>query len=242
MLSSQKSQSIGRKPPKTTGIPARGSGTIRDQPEFSLDRHPLSSNTADFSQTSSSVVTVKEGERYKRQESLSMPLPEYFKARYSPSKFRGTTKYSAAAIQSASGQALSDNGYSSNMVSSGPGSPFNGEGKGKDPGPIDTKAFSTSWGFEGDHKNASTSPLREMTLLELLSCRKHELCKPHQADMGERPIIASITPHDHFAYEDVSGKCKTWFDFSFDDILTRFPFLKWNVPVPDELGILLLGA
>ena len=182
----------------------------------------------------------KNDDRYKSQKPRSQLPSEHVKARHNPAIIRGTTKHTAAATQAASGQALPDNDLGSGMATPGPGKPFNGKGKGKVPEPINTKSFPLSWGFGRKQKVAPAPPLRELTLLELLSCRKHELFTPHQGEMEKRLTTASLTTHDHFPCEDVSGKCKVWSEFNFDGMLEKFPFLNQTVPVPNELGMLLL--
>lgn len=244
ILPTRKPHTVSRTPPKTTSVqtltetPTKGSGPLPGQPDSSLARRPLLPNIANGSHPSPNVVGAKKDGRYENQKSHSKPHAEHATVPHAASNPRGNKKHSAASTQAASGQEFPDDGFNTSMSAPGAGYPFKDKGKGKALEPIDTKSFPPAWGFGRAQKQAPGGPpVTQMTLLELLSCRKHELFRPHQSDVEKRLTLASVTTHNQFPYEDVSGKCRNWSDFTFQNMLTQFQFLNRTVSVPGELGM-----
>lgn len=152
---------------------------------------------------------------------------------------------SAAVTQAASKEELPDTG-SSTMATFGTGNPFQGKGKGKAPESNDSdknsKSFPPAWGFGRSKREAPEAVVSMMTLLELLSCRKHELFTPHVSHTTNTLNHSSVTRSRVYSYEDVMGKCESWPDFNFQNMVQNFAFLNKQVPVPQELGMLCIGS
>jgi hypothetical protein len=81
------------------------------------------------------------------------------------------------------------------------------------------------------------SQVNQTTLLELLSCRQQESFTPPPQLMESSVYVRDITTSPEYPYEDVDVKCKVWSNFSFEDMLTKFQFLKKTVEVPEDLGM-----
>jgi hypothetical protein len=143
-------------------------------------------------------------------------------------------------VKQASGnQLFPANDFSpSGMGPPGAGTPFEGKGKGKATDPVANKSFPPAWRFESVQKQPFGASVQEMTLLELLSCRKNELFEPHQVFMEKPVTLAMITKSNDFPWTDVEEKCQAWSDFTFQGMLKEFPFLNRTVPVPGESGTL----
>lgn len=157
---------------------------------------------------------------------------------HDPSK-HGKENRSAPVKQASGNQPFPDNDFRpSGMGPPGAGTPFEGKGKGKATDPIANKSFPPAWGFERVQKQPFGAPVQEMTLLELLSCRKNELFEPHRFNMEAPLTMANVTKSNDFPWTDVRRRCHAWPDFTFQGMLKEFPFLNRTVPVPGESGTL----
>lgn len=241
--SSEKRRATGSTPSKTVTqhptllrTPERGSAPMRDRSHSPHGKSLRPSNHPSLPQNAAIIVRAKGYEQQEHQKTHPKPTSEPNKGGYVASASHGNKKHFAS--HAASGGGVSDNGFSSGVGAFRSGKHTAGKGKGRALELIGTTPFPLAWGFGRAQRRAPGSPVHQRTLLQLLSCRKLEQFKPHEYYATKMPLSAvNVTRSHDFPFGDVRGKCQHWSDFTFENMLARFPFLNRTVEVPQELGM-----
>jgi hypothetical protein len=221
-------------------ILAKSHGQIFDstatRPHNSLDQRLGPAHTQHIQQSSSCMGATKISQHHGQQNPESRRFPNANQGDNLTSTGHGVKKH--ADKQPKSGQAPHAGASGSTVTGSGTGpagTPSSDKGKGP-AGSDNKKPLPLAWGFGRRQRKPPTSPVQDITLLELLSCRELELFQPHASETGKPLSRATITTSPDFSYEDVINNYQVWSDFTFQNMLTEFPFLNHNVEVPEELG------